>query len=61
MEGECNTKFGKIKVKQTTLSNGEKYIKPEYDEIIKLQKKYNKSAMEIRDIIKETMGDFQKF
>ena len=61
LEGECNTKFGKIKVKQTTLSNGEKYIKPEYDEIIKLQKKYNKSAMEIRDIIKETMGDFQKF
>ena len=61
MEGECNTKFGKIKVKQTTLINGEKYIKPEYDEIIKLQKKYNKSAMEIRDIIKKTMGDFKKF
>ena len=61
LEGECNTRFGKIKVKQTTLSNGEKYIKPEFDEILKLQKKYNKSAMEIRDIIKETMGDFKKF
>ena len=61
IEGECNTRFGKIKVKQTTLINGEKYIKPEYDDIIKLQKKYNKSAMEIRDIIKETMGDFKRF
>ena len=60
-EGECNTRFGKIKVKQTLLSNGEKYIKPEYDEILKLQKKYNKSASEIRDIIKETMGDFKEF
>jgi len=61
LEGECNTTFGKIKVKQTTLYNGEKYIKPEYDEILKLQKKYNKSAREIRHIIKETMGDFTKF
>tara|TARA_Y100000589_G_scaffold11605_1_gene9548 strand:- start:1099 stop:2298 length:1200 start_codon:yes stop_codon:yes gene_type:complete len=59
LEGECNTRFGKIKVKQTTLSNGEKYIKPEYDEILKLQKKYNKSALEIRDIIKESMSDFK--
>jgi len=61
LEGVCNTRFGKIKVKQTTLSNGEKYIKPENDEILKLQKKYDKSAREIRDIIKETMGDFKKF
>ena len=61
IEGECSTRFGKIKVKQTTLSNGEKYVKPEYDEILKLQKKYNKSAREIRDIIKETMGDFKTF
>jgi len=61
IEGECNTKLGKIKVKQTTLINGEKYIKPEYDDILKLQKKYNKSAMEIRDIIKQTMGDFKRF
>ncbi len=61
LEGECSTKFGKIKVKQTILSNGEKYIKPEYDEILKLQRKYNKSAREIRNIIQETMGDFKKF
>ena len=61
LEGECNTRFGKIKVKQTILSNGEKYIKPEYDEILKLQKKYNKSSREIRDIIKETICDFKKF
>ena len=61
LEGECDTRFGKIKVKQAMLSNGEKYIKPEYDEILKLQKKYNKSAEEIRDIIKKTMGDFKKF
>ena len=61
LEGECNTKFGKIKVKQTFLSNGETYIKPEYDEILKLQKKYKKSSMEIREIIKETMGDFKSF
>ncbi len=61
LEGQCNTRFGKIRVKQTTLSNGEKYIKPENDEVLKLQKKYNKSAIEIRDIIKETMGDFKEF
>ena len=61
LEGECNTKFGKIKVKKTFLSNGETYIKPEYDEILKLQKKYKKSSMEIREIIKETMGDFKSF
>ena len=61
LEGQCNTRFGKIKVKQTTLSNGEKYIKPENDEILKLQKKYNKSAREIRDIIKQTMVDFKEF
>ncbi len=61
LEGECNTRFGKIRVKQTVLSNGEKYIKPENDEILKLQIKYNKSASEIRDIIKETISDFRPF
>ena len=61
LEGECKTRFGTIKVKQTVLSNGEKYIKPENDEILKLQIKYKKSASEIRDIIKETISDFKPF
>tara|TARA_B100000212_G_C27014665_1_gene380593 strand:- start:172 stop:561 length:390 start_codon:yes stop_codon:yes gene_type:complete len=60
-EGECTTSFGKIKCKEITRPNGEKIIKPEYDEVMNLQKKYSKTAQEVRNIISNTMKEFKPF
>jgi len=60
-EGESETLFGKIKCKEITKPNGEKFIKPEHDEVMNLQKKYHKTALEIKNIIRNTMKDFKPF
>jgi len=60
-EGECVTSIGKVKCKEIAKPNGEKFIKPENNEVIKLQKKYGKTAQEIRNIIFNTMKDFKPF
>lgn len=58
-EGICMTAFGEIKCKETIKNNGEKTIKPESDEILKLQKKHLISAQEIRNIINESIQEFK--
>ena len=60
-EGECVTSFGKVKCKEITKPNGEIIIKPEYDEVMNLQKKYRKTAFEVRNIISNTMKEFKPF
>ena len=60
-EGECITSIGKVKCKEITKPNGEKFIKPENDEVMNLQKKYSKTAPEVRNIISNTMKDFKPF
>tara|TARA_B100000900_G_scaffold83470_1_gene67471 strand:- start:358 stop:1584 length:1227 start_codon:yes stop_codon:yes gene_type:complete len=60
-EGECVTSFGKVKCKEITKPNGEKIIKPEHDDVMNLQKKYRKTALEVRNIINNTMKDFKPF
>ena len=60
-EGECVTSFGKVKCKEITKPNGEIIIKPEHDEVMNLQKKYRKTAVEIRNIINNSMKDFKPF
>ena len=60
-EGECATSIGKVKCKEITKPNGEKFIKPENDEVINLQKKYGKTAQEVKNIIFNTMKDFKPF
>lgn len=57
--GECHTSFGNIKFKETIKPNGDKLIKPENDEIRKLQNKYGKTTEEIRNILRETRGEFK--
>ena len=57
-KGECLTSFGKLKFKQVITSEGKLKLKPENDEIFFLQKKYKKSADEIKLIINETIGEF---
>ena len=60
-EGECMTSIGKVKCKEITKPNGDIIIKPEHDEVMNLQKKYSKTALEIRNIISNTMEDFKPF
>ena len=60
-EGECVTSIGKVKCKEITKPNGEKIIKPEHDEVMNLQKEYSKTALEVRNIISNTMEDFKPF
>ena len=57
-KGECTTSFGKLQFKQVLQSDGTLKLKPENDEIFSLQKKYKKSADEIKRIINQTMGEF---
>jgi len=59
--GECSTKFGNIKVKQTLKPDGSITMKPENDEVLKLKLKYKKSSDEIRKIIKESSKKFKAF
>ena len=58
-KGECLTSFGKIMFKQSIKPNGSIYMKPENDEILRLQIQNNKTAQEIRDIIKESCQEFK--
>ncbi|MDC3167866.1 nickel pincer cofactor biosynthesis protein LarC [Prochlorococcus sp. AH-716-D22] len=57
--GECLTTFGKIKFKQSMKPNGNIFMKPENDEILRLQIENNKTANEIRNIINETCLEFK--
>ena len=57
--GECLTSFGKLRFKQVLNPNGEISIKLENDEILELQKKYKKSAQDIKTIINKSLGKFE--
>ena len=59
--GECSTIFGKIKVKQTLKPDGSISMKPENDEILRLNLEHNKSTDEIRNIVKESSSNFEAF
>ena len=60
-KGECMTSLGKVKFKQTLKPNGEKLLKPENDEILRLQIKYQKHPQNIKKIIQETQEEFQPY
>ncbi len=59
--GECLTTFGKIKFKQIMKPNGTISLKPENDEILRLQIENNKTAQEVRNMIKESCREFKAF
>ncbi len=59
--GECSTKFGNIKVKQTMKPDGSVTMKPENDEVLRLQQEHKISTDEIRRIIKESNKNFTAF
>ena len=59
--GECSTKFGNIKVKQTLKPDGSINMKPENDEVLRLKLKHKISTYEIRKIIKESSKKFKAF
>ncbi len=59
--GECSTTFGNIKVKQTLKPDGSIIMKPENDEVLKLQLKHKISTYEIRKIIRESSKNFKAF
>ncbi len=59
--GECLTIFGNIKFKQTMKPNGTTSMKPENDEILRLQIENNKTAQEVRNMIKESCKEFKAF
>ena len=42
-------------------ANGSVSLKPENDEIFRLQQEHNKKAEEIKNIIKESLGEFKAF
>ncbi len=58
-KGECITTFGKIKFKQSMKPNGTIYMKPENDEILRLQIEKNKTAQEVKNIIQESCREFK--
>jgi len=59
--GECSTTFGNIKVKQTLKPDGSIIMKPENDEVLRLQLKHKISTYEIRKIIRESGKKFKAF
>ena len=59
--GECSTTFGNIKVKQTLKPDGSIIMKPENDEVLRLQFKHKISTNEIRKIIRESSKNFKAF
>ena len=59
--GECSTTFGNIKVKQTLKPDGSIIMKPENDEVLRLQLKHKISTYEIRKIIRESSKNFKAF
>jgi len=59
--GECSTTFGNIKVKQTLKPDGSIIMKPENDEVLRLQLEHKISSDEIRKIIKDSSTEFRAF
>jgi len=59
--GECSTTFGNINVKQTLKPDGSITMKPENDEVLRIQLKHKISTYEIRKIIKESSKKFKAF
>ena len=59
--GECLTTFGKIKFKQSMKPDGSISMKPENDEILKLQIENGITAQEVRRIINESCSEFKAF
>jgi len=59
--GECSTIFGNIKVKQTLKPDGSIIMKPENDEVLRLNLEHKISIHEIRKIIKESSKKFKAF
>ena len=59
--GECSTTFGNIKVKQTLKPDGSIIMKPENDEVLRLNLKHKISTYEIRKIINESSEKFKAF
>jgi len=59
--GECSTKFGNVKVKQTLKLDGSITMKPENDEVLRLKLAHKISTEEIRKIIKESSKKFKAF
>ncbi len=57
--GECFTAFGDIRFKQIMKPDGTISMKPENDEILRLQIENNKTAQEITKIIKESCREFK--
>ena len=58
-KGECLTTFGKIRFKQSIKPDGTINMKPENDEILRLQIENNITAQEVRNIIKESCKEFK--
>ena len=59
--GECLTTLGKVKFKEIMKPNGDISIKPENDEVLRLQIENSKTSQEIRKIIQESMGPFKAY
>jgi len=59
--GECSTTFGNIKVKQTMKPDGSITMKPENDEVLRLNIKHKISTDEIRRIIIKSGREFKAF
>jgi len=57
--GECLTTFGNIKVKQTLKPDGSIIMKPENDEVLRLQLKHKISTYEIRKIIRNQVKNLK--
>ena len=58
-KGECLTRFGKIKIKQTLQPDGSISFKPESDEIKRICFENKKTTQEIRKIIDESISNFK--
>ena len=59
--GKCLTTFGNVNFKQAMKPNGTISMKPENDEILRLQIENNKTAQEVKDLIKKSCGEFKAF
>ena len=59
--GKCLTTFGNVNFKQAMKPNGTISMKPENDEILRLQIENNKTAQEVKDLIKQSCGEFKAF
>jgi len=59
--GECSTTFGNIKVKQTLKPDGSITMKPENDEVLRLELEHKISTHQIRKIIKESSKKFKAY